>query len=246
MRSSSTPAVACSGLVSSRCSPCCRLQAPDAPHHGRYVPTGQFFVLSQQWHLQAGFAGFTPRYVFPLVVGRPAARSASWPVWTNLCSWLVLLVTILLALYSPWLRAGPCCRASWTSWTGLFVARCATTRLTVQTVQIYVLEQFLDKVVTRPLRPWSLHRCISWTRLLSSRQCRGPDSENCLDFPQLPFIDGRRHPGHGAEAGSHGFPCSEDHRDSAVAVCFLVVDVPVCRSCRFFVAVCVKTVEIPQ
>ena len=25
-----------------------------------------------------------------------------------------------------------------------------------------------------------------------------------------------------------------------------VVDVPVCRSCRFFVAVCVKTVEIPQ
>ena len=55
----------------------------------------------------------------------------------------------------------PVLPASWSSWTGLFVARCATTRLMVQTVQIYVLEQFLDKVVARPLRPWSLHRCIS-------------------------------------------------------------------------------------
>ena len=27
-------------------------------------------------------------------------------------------------------------------------------------------------------------------------------------------IAGRRHPGHGAEADSHGSPCSEDHRDS--------------------------------
>ena len=36
--------------------------------------------------------------------------------------------------------------------------------------------------------------------------------------PQLPFIAGRRHPGHGADAGSNGSPCSEDHRDSPVAV----------------------------
>ena len=35
--------------ISSRCSPCCRLQAPDAPHHGRYVPKGQLCVLSRQW-----------------------------------------------------------------------------------------------------------------------------------------------------------------------------------------------------
>ena len=34
--------------------------------------------------------------------------------------------------------------------------------------------------------------------------------------------------------------------DSTVAVLLLVVDVPVDRLCRFFVAVCVKTVEIPQ
>ena len=77
---------------------------------------------------------------------------------------------VAFALYSHRLSAGPCCRASWSSWTGLFAARCATTRLMVQTVQIYVLVQFLDKVVIRPLRPKSLNRCISWTRLLSSRQ----------------------------------------------------------------------------
>ena len=82
--------------------------------------------------------------------------------------------------------------------------------------------------------------------VIVQRQVRGQIVQKAVLVPQLPFIDGRRHPSHGAEAGSHGFPCSEDHRDSAVAVCFLVVDVPVCRSCRFFVAVCVKTVEIPQ
>ena len=34
--------------------------------------------------------------------------------------------------------------------------------------------------------------------------------------------------------------------DFSVAVLFLMVDVPVGRLCRFFVALCVKTVEIPQ
>ena len=36
-----------------------------------------------------------------------------------------------------------------------------------------------------------------------------------VDFLQLPFIAGRRHPGHGAEADSHGLECSADHGDSA-------------------------------
>ena len=34
------------------------------------------------------------------LVGRPAAGSASWPAWTRLTVWVVLLVTILLALCS--------------------------------------------------------------------------------------------------------------------------------------------------
>ena len=46
-----------------------------------------------------------------------------------------------------------------------------------------------------------------------------------------------------AEDDPHG---RRDHGDSTVAVLLLVVDVPVDRLCRFFVPVCVKTVEIPQ
>ena len=43
------------------------------------------------------------------------------------------------------------------------------------------------------------------------RQVRGLSVQTAVLVPQLPFIAGRRHPGHGAEADSHGFPCSEDH-----------------------------------
>ena len=46
-----------------------------------------------------------------------------------------------------------------------------------------------------------------------------------------------------AEVDPHGL---RDPGVFTVAVLFLVVDVPVDRLCRFFVAVCVKTVEIPQ
>ena len=49
---------------------------------------------------------------------------------------------------------------------------------------------------------------------------------------QNAVLAGRRHPGYGAEADSHRFPFSEDQRDSAVAVCFLVVDAPVVLSLR--------------
>ena len=43
------------------------------------------------------------------------------------------------------------------------------------------------------------------------RQVRGLSVQTAVLVPQLPFIAGRRHPGHGAEADSHCFPCSEDH-----------------------------------
>ena len=46
------------------------------------------------------------------------------------------------------------------------------------------------------------------------RQVRGQVVQKAVLVPQLPFIAGRRHPGHGAEADSHDFPFSEDHRDS--------------------------------
>ena len=62
------------------------------------------------------------------------------------------------------------------------------------------------------------------------RQVRGLTVQNAVLVPQLPFVAGRRHPSCGAEADSHGFPFSEDQRDSAVAVCFLVVDAPVVLS----------------
>ena len=45
-----------------------------------------------------------------------------------------------------------------------------------------------------------------------------------------------------AEVDPHGL---RDHGDSTVAVLLLVVDVPVDKLCRFFVAVCVKTVRDP-
>ena len=44
--------------------------------------------------------------------------------------------------------------------------------------------------------------------------------------PQLQFIEGCRHPFRAAEAVHHGPDYSADHRDSAVAVRFSVVDVP--------------------
>ena len=62
-------------------------------------------------------------------------------------------------------------------------------------VQIYVLVQFLNKVVTRPLRPWSLHRCIG-----HFDKFHGSDSTNCLEVPQLQLI----FTDVGAKAALHG------------------------------------------
>ena len=76
---------------------------------------------------------------------------------------------------------------------------------------------------------------------------------------QLQFIDGRRHSLRYAEADSHGPACLVDRRDYAVAVRSRVVDVPVCKSCRFqqvrrqfpvvaqrLIPMVLVTMEIPQ
>ena len=49
--------------------------------------------------------------------------------------------------------------------------------------------------------------------------------------PTVAFIDGCRLPFRAAETDPHGLACLKDHRDSAVAVCFLVVVALLCRSC---------------
>ena len=85
------------------------------------------------------------------------------------CAWLVFLVTMLSRCVLFDCRQARVAGHHGALGESCSLPVCATTGLMVQTVQIYVLEQFLDKVVTRPLRPWSLHRCIAWTRLLSSR-----------------------------------------------------------------------------
>ena len=71
--------------------PLCSLlswSGPDAPHHGQYPPEGLLFsglVLLVFLHLTLCFL----LVVRPLMlVGRPAGRSASWPVWTR---WTVVL-----------------------------------------------------------------------------------------------------------------------------------------------------------
>ena len=51
----------------------------------------------------------------------------------------------------------------------------------------------------------------------SAHEVRGSMVQPTVDFPQLPFIAGRRFPCRGAEADSHGLARSEDHRDSGVA-----------------------------
>ena len=59
------------------------------------------------------------------------------------------------------------------------------------------------------------------------RQVRGSLVQKAVVVPQSQFFGGRQHPFHAAEDHPHGPVCSEDRQDSAVAVRFLVVDVPV-------------------
>ena len=54
---------------------------------------------------------------------------------------------------------------------------------------------------------------------------------SCRTFPPLQSIESRRLHFRAAKTDPHGLACLEDHRDSAVAVCFLVVAALLCRSC---------------
>ena len=89
----------------------------------------------------------------------------------------------------------------------------------VQTVQMYVFVQFLYKVGDLPVAPLETPQVqffveVHMPVVVPSGDI-GQTAQKTVDFLQLPFIAGRRHPGHGAEADSHGLACSEDHRDSA-------------------------------
>ena len=80
--------------------------------------------------------------------------------------------------------------------------------------------------------------------LLSTTGARVSDCRNLLRSRSYSSSSSSTFPCCDAEVDPHGL---RDHGDSTVAaVLFLVVDVSVDRLCRFFVAVCVKTVEIPQ
>ena len=111
----------------SRCVPSCRLQARDAWHHGRFGPAGQLCGdIMAVACARLVLLVFSPRDEFPSVVcrprclvGRPAARLASWPVSTRrtssrssstttvASSRLVLLVTIHLVRVPFGLSGGP-------------------------------------------------------------------------------------------------------------------------------------------
>ena len=184
---------------------------------------------------RAGFTGYAPRAVFLLLLLAVRPRcSASRPVWTRetvtprsslLRQWYVpgwySWLRCFRAVFSLRLLAGPCCRASWSSWTGLFLARLRNDKSHGPDIV-----HFLNKVVTRPLRSWSLHRCISWTlaeKIVARRT---------LQLPQLQF-HGRSHPCCGVEA------VSQLHVD-------VVFDVPVFTGVSSTGAVVEKTVALPQ
>ena len=58
----------------------------------------------------------------------------------------------------------------------------------------------------------------------------GQTAQKTVDFLQLPFIAGRRHPGHGAMADSHGFKILKTIVTPLLSI-FMVVDALLCRSC---------------
>ena len=73
--------------------------------------------------------------------------------------------------------------------------------------------QFLDRLLRLLMKPVAIPQVQFLVKVIFPSGVFGQTAQKTVDFPQLQFIAGRRHPGHGAD--SHGFPCSEDHRDSA-------------------------------
>ena len=98
----------------------------------------------------------------------------------------------------------------------------------VQTVQMYVFVQFLNKVGDLPVAPVESPQVQFLDVVGHFDRCRGPDSENCLESLY-------------AEADPPGPVCSEIPQFVDT-----VADVPVMWPCRFSVAAVEKTAAIPQ
>ena len=176
----------------------------------------------RQWHVQGWFCRLcSSRCVLSSVVKPKTLDTlahmdqrdsyAALVVTAVVCAWLVFLVTML-------------------SRCVLFDCRpvCATTGLVVQTVQMYVLVQFLNKVgdlpVVGPHGPYSAGARGASTGAVLGRgyghydRCCGPDSVNCLEVPQFRS-------------------CSSP----------MVVDIPVfTQSMIPMVLIVQKTIEMPQ
>ena len=72
----------------------------------------------------------------------------------------------------------------------------------------------------------SVHRRLLDIPVVQQRQVRGSMVQKTVVVPQLQFIACRRLAFRAADSDPHGLACSEDHRDSPVAVRCQVVDVP--------------------
>ena len=132
------------------------------------------------------------------------------------CAWLVFLVTLPSRCILFDCRQARVAGHHGVPGQGCSLPVCATTRLMVQTVQMYGFLQFLDKVGDSPVAPVESTGAFLRRGYGHFDRCRGPDSENCLEVLQLLFIEGRRHPRLCAEADPHGPGWSENHRDSPV------------------------------
>ena len=74
------------------------------------------------------------------------------------------------------------------------------------------------RVLTCPLLCWTVWSrqflARLWMCLSLCNDSEWSDRADSRASAAVAVIAGRRHPSHGAEADSHGFPCSEDHGDS--------------------------------
>ena len=85
-----------------------------------------------------------------------------------------------------------------------------------------------------------------WMHIYVSLQRPGLRLQKTAEFPQLQFIAGHRHLFRAAEADLHGPDYSTDHRDSTVAVRMWWSISPLCGPCSLSGAVVEKTFVLPQ
>ena len=103
----------------------------------------------------AGIAGDVADYaVFPLVVGRPWSRSSST---TLACFWLVLLVTLQLALFPSFVGM-----STWRSSPSTGFSRVLQRRPSVSLVLLVTMHFALCSLRCRHVRGRALHRLCQW------------------------------------------------------------------------------------